>query len=500
MAPGECALLCPPCPHPGKNLPPDWVTAPPEKQFLYALFVAMGTNFRLKRKDVLTEEKDPGLNKGWVFFCEVVAYMKHVKANWNQKQERSHGIAHDAVNKPDCVARGTASSVISMVNCVRHNMKHPNAVGDLQLGERYMNMDYIFFKSLAGTELVRLFVSYNIACQWHINIWIQMAAYANKEITINGRGKFFIFLVPKFHLLVHIKACNLKFSFNLTRDIGQTDGEAPEHGWYNANPLVQKHEGDGAWIETRYTGQPFSLPSYIVPGSTFSHKMKNTVPEMVKTQLALSDLEESVGPEPLKEWMAMAELWDEDADTPNPFETQCKDEHLVQVWWELAAEAAKKEQEGTKKMGNVRGDMHITELLLMGLQLEEQQRTLVFDAGATGLHPMDDQRRAMIKQTRKLHRKIFAWIEVQNKFFSGLSAIWDLEDKAHETLDEVWYLLLVRTHLYKLKDAHTWGVRANMQSADKIAALNDHIKRGAAGYRAARKALVVLGRTLKRRE
>jgi hypothetical protein len=22
--PGECALLCPACPHPGKNLPPGW--------------------------------------------------------------------------------------------------------------------------------------------------------------------------------------------------------------------------------------------------------------------------------------------------------------------------------------------------------------------------------------------------------------------------------------------------------------------------------------------
>jgi hypothetical protein len=95
--------------------------------------------------------------------------------------------------------------------------------------------------------------------------------------------------------------------------------------------------------------------------------MKNAVPEMVKTRLALSDLEESVGPEPLKEWMAMAELWDEDADMPNPFETQRKDEHLAQVWRELAAEAAKKEQERMEKMGNVRGDMHITELLLMGL-------------------------------------------------------------------------------------------------------------------------------------
>ena len=29
---GQCALLCPACPQPGKNLPTDWHCATPEKQ------------------------------------------------------------------------------------------------------------------------------------------------------------------------------------------------------------------------------------------------------------------------------------------------------------------------------------------------------------------------------------------------------------------------------------------------------------------------------------
>ncbi|KAJ7736186.1 hypothetical protein DFH07DRAFT_966910 [Mycena maculata] len=169
--PGECALLCPPCPHPGKNLPPDWQEAPDDKQFLYALFLAMDANFRLKRKDVSSEEKDPGLCKGWAFFCEVEKYMTHVTKNWCQKQARSHCIAHNAVDKPDREARGTASSGVGAVDCAHHNMKRPNAVGDLQLGERYLNMDYMFFVSIVGSPLMRFFVSYDIACQWHINIW-----------------------------------------------------------------------------------------------------------------------------------------------------------------------------------------------------------------------------------------------------------------------------------------------------------------------------------------
>ncbi|KAJ7745299.1 hypothetical protein B0H16DRAFT_1462814 [Mycena metata] len=134
--PGECALLCPACPHPGKNLPPDWKEVPPEKKFLYALFLAMDANFRMRRKKVSTEEKDPSLGDGWSFYGAIAPYYSYLAANWKHKQERSTCVAHDAVDKPDRESRGTASSGIATVDCARHNMKRLNAVGDLQLGER----------------------------------------------------------------------------------------------------------------------------------------------------------------------------------------------------------------------------------------------------------------------------------------------------------------------------------------------------------------------------
>ncbi|KAJ7170333.1 hypothetical protein C8R43DRAFT_875994 [Mycena crocata] len=46
------------------------------------------------------------------------------------------------------------------------------------------------------------------------------------------------FLILKFHPPTHIKECNLLYSFNLTWDVGQTDGEVPEHGWSNTNLLT----------------------------------------------------------------------------------------------------------------------------------------------------------------------------------------------------------------------------------------------------------------------
>lgn len=89
---------------------------------------------------------------------------------------------------------------------------------------RYLNMDYMFFHSIVDLPLIRFFVSYDIACQWHINIWKRLVEYQDPTITIDGNNKFFTFLVPKFHLPAHIEACNLKFSFHLTPEVGQTDG------------------------------------------------------------------------------------------------------------------------------------------------------------------------------------------------------------------------------------------------------------------------------------
>ncbi|KAJ7262384.1 hypothetical protein C8J57DRAFT_1183875 [Mycena rebaudengoi] len=557
--PGEAAVLCPACPQPGKNLPEDWATQADEKQFLYALYLAMDANFRLKRKDVSSEAKDPGLGPGWAFFCELKEYMEHVTENWNQPQERSHCVAHDAVDKPDKEARGTAASGIGAVDCARHNFRRPLSVGDLQLGEKYINMDYMFLRSIQGTELVKFFVSYDIACQWHINIWIRMAKYKT-ELHISPEGKFLTFLVPKFHLPAHIEACNLLFSFNLTRDVGMTDGEAPERGWANSNPLAGSTKEMGPGSRRDHLDDHFNDWNHkkiIAFGRSMLEKITKAVPEMVATKLALADLVESLEESAVSEWTTMALAWEKDAANQNPFETLEKDAHLAQVRLELAEEAASREQAGTEDEDAVRADMHVTEFIAMGIQLEEQQRVLTFDVAATGQHPTDDQRRVMVERTSKLRRKILAWIDIQSQFFPIVTRLRDLEDRAraraaetqavavpgvlvqamelwlpsalmnrpgssreeagckkgildseyrmrvgqaHEALHNIRRELLVRTNLYKYKDKNKRGVRANTRAQTRIDALEERVRRAAEQYRAARRALVVLGRVLERNE
>ncbi|KAJ7622438.1 hypothetical protein FB45DRAFT_1091417 [Roridomyces roridus] len=566
--PGECALLCPACPHPGKNLVEDWKSYPEEKQFLFALFLAMDANFRLKRKDVSTERKDPGLGDGWSFYCEVEKYMSHVAKHWDMPQERSTCVSHDAVDKPDREARGTASSGIGAVDCARHNMRRPLAVGDLQFGERYINMDYMFFRSVAGTDLVRLIVSYDIACQWHINIWSRMSTY-DTEIQMDGGAiQYISFLVSKFHLPAHIEACNLLFSFNLTPHVGQTDGEAPERNWANTNPLAGStmQMGPGARRDALNAHFNDSNWKRIVGfGRSLLKKTKTAVPEMMVTKAALADMESSLravaddGDEldAVETWTVMVQEWEKDCEKPNPYEMLEKDDHLAKIRRELAQEAAARMEKGVEGEKEVFDGMHLSEMLSIGLQLEENQRSLSSDISAMGQHATDDQQRKLLESTGKLRRRIEAWVEQQQGFVP--QALWlrrrdddararaarsqavlgvkvqDLKlwlpsemmrvpgaqqrepgtwcseelqrmeyrlrvGQANEALDDIRRGLLVRTHLYKYKDKNVRGVKQNTRSKAKIDAMDELIRRSAARYRAARRALVSLGKALDEQE
>ncbi|KAJ6493479.1 hypothetical protein DFH09DRAFT_1104473 [Mycena vulgaris] len=368
--------------------------------------------------------------------------MAHLAGHWDTPQDltaeqRSTCVAHNAVDKPDRDARGTASSGIGAVDCAQHNMKRPLSVGDLQFGERYINIDYMFFRSLSGTELVRFYVSYDIACQWHINIWTRMDTY-QQELRMVDNEKFVVFLVPKFHLPAHIEACNLRFSFNLTRDVGQTDGEAPERGWANANPLAgsTKEMGPGARCDTLNEHfNDWNWKKIIAFGCVMLKKTRTAVPEMVATKVALNDMEASLHAagaheeaEAVEMWTKVATVWEEDPEAPNPFETLNKDDHLAKVRRDLAEEAAARAEAGEEEEGEVMGDMHVTEIIAMGLQVEGQQRALGFDVAGVGLHPTDDQRRTMVKRTSKLRRKIQAWMDSQERFIPHIITLRQRDD------------------------------------------------------------------------
>ncbi|KAJ7720502.1 hypothetical protein B0H14DRAFT_3098545 [Mycena olivaceomarginata] len=542
---GECALLCPACPQPGKNLPRNgsWKHVPRERRFLYALFLALDANFRMKRKDVSSEAEDPSLGDGIAFFSQVDAYMAHLEQHWDLEQEKSTCVAHDAVDEPDREARGTAASGIGTVDCARHNMKRPNGVGDLQKGEKYINMDYMLWKSLeCYDDIIQLFISYDIVCQWHKNIWTRLAA---------GGRCFFVWLIPKFHLPAHIEACNILFSFNLTPFVGQTDGEAPERGWANANPLVgsTKEMGPGARHDTLDDHfNDWNHKKIVGLGQFLLERAKKAVNNMRTHRLESFEVELGLPADVVKAWTKEMELWELDSANPNPFKMTEKHEGLFAIRGRLAAEAT------TAVAGDaaddVRGDLHAHEMIDMGMQLEEQQRDLAVDAAAVKLHATDRQKTALLERSNKLGRKIGEWPKIRESFTLMVATLRTKDDaarahaarlqptpalpvhavklwlpsrlastpgatvkpsharyefqlrvgQAHMALEELRRLLLVRTAKYHYKDSFQHGVAATTRAKTAIANVDECIRRTAAQYRVARLALVVLGPLLNETE
>jgi hypothetical protein len=136
---GECALLCPACPHPGINLPDGWENTPVELLWIYALFLGIDANYKLKRKNVSSAKADPSLSQGWSYFVEEICYKRFLEKYGNIAQERTTCSNYDAMAKANSKdTRFLDSTGAGSVECIRHEMKRPNGVGDLQKGERYV--------------------------------------------------------------------------------------------------------------------------------------------------------------------------------------------------------------------------------------------------------------------------------------------------------------------------------------------------------------------------
>ncbi|KAG1839354.1 hypothetical protein F4604DRAFT_1885304 [Suillus subluteus] len=476
MKAGELVVLCPACPHPDKNLPHGWENSPPAMRWLYALFVTIDANFRLKRKTVSSDQVDPGLNAGWAYFVEEHAYKSYLSERANERQERSTCVSHNAVNMADTKSsQGLAATGIGTIDCARHEFKLPNGIGDLQKGERYLNMDYLVFSALIGFTVTILNISYNITCQWSKKLWSRME-HMLARLHIPHDDILVQYFMPKFHITAHIAACQLTFSWNLTKWVGWTDGEALERGWTNANHITSS---------TKEMDQE---------RHTLKCKMEEAVKWEWEHRIALYDLEGTIRPVLLGEWEIEVEMWEEDSMHPNPFESKLAPIMQAAVRSQLAELEAQELQAGINH--SLDDDVSPSVLISGGIELEDMQQQLKCDISDLSLHPTDKQREAIIHRTNALQRCVDSWSRYQQLYMPIVSTLcsstnsapqallklqdlplylpsalkhfdcdhclmqyeWELQQaQAHDALNELRSHLHLRSHMYKFKDKNLQG-------------------------------------------
>ncbi|KAJ7848834.1 hypothetical protein B0H14DRAFT_2356572 [Mycena olivaceomarginata] len=372
---GELAVQCPVCPDPKVNLPDGWENAAPEDQFLYIFFLALDACFRLKRRMISNEYKDPGLGTGWAYVMENPPYRHYLRTVTDQKEMSTcSGLAAlDYANTK--FSRGYSTTGVGMGVCARHEFVQPNGVGDLQRGERFANMDYIFGSIIRHKDpRVRKLISYDIVCQWWIFL-LERLAKLPKLVRLTLILEMFRFVIPKMHIHSHTLGCQVKFSLNLVPGSGQTDGEGIERPWSNIGAIATstRVSGPGArhdslddhwnfWNWLKSIGLPALL-----------HRRLDTARKEQKSQREAFEAFTLQQSERVPAWKRMVEEFEADASRKNPYEMKISGltEHEVRLQF------ATEEAEEARKGGPVLHDVTPSSFVVAGLELEEQQRVRV---------------------------------------------------------------------------------------------------------------------------
>ncbi|TEB25274.1 hypothetical protein FA13DRAFT_1899707 [Coprinellus micaceus] len=423
---GECALRCPACPLPGINMP-KWENIPRKKRWLFALFLAIDANFRLRRKDVSSDERDPGLINGYAYIVAEQAYKAYLArfANKPQQVDESTCSNYDAIKSANVRGGpGIAASGMGTVLC-RHDFHRPTSSGDLLKGERYNSMDYFFLSSLSSPLPQIINVLYDIACQWEINLPIRCNSPEYDFQVLKGdHGYQLAFFVPKFHLPAHRGPCVHTHSFNLRPGVGRTDREQPERGWAWSNRLaaftmemgpgnrpdtIDDANGDRNWQQT------------VEQAHNLSSRANVACAERNISKQAFREFAGGATPKDRAEWTNMAREWEADISNENPY----KNDLIVSSPDKVKALLQK--EDDAALIANVKGIVHrnmsMSSFIMHGVEIGQAQARHEAEVSRLSPGAGSAERTRLFQRGIALHVRIKNWVAVQAHFAPGAAAL-----------------------------------------------------------------------------
>ncbi|KAJ7016376.1 hypothetical protein C8F04DRAFT_981782 [Mycena alexandri] len=447
---GELALDCRMCPQPGKNLPEgwdeiDWDQMDEDQRYKYFLFLAEDANFKLINRNVSTEERDPVVDDGAGYFCNRADYAEHIHKHVDEEEISSCSGFQAMFLANAKKVKGLRVTGVGGVTCARHNMWRPNGMGDLQAGERYCNMDFIFFSAVLNFTLMWLVLSYDIACQFSKNVWKRMEVLPAKyHLNINRLNVRW--MVPNFHLPPHKKGCHSAFSFHWLWGAGCTHGETVEQNWefLNGAAGATKLMGLGARL-TMLEG----LLAFHNWRRLVSHRLilKRRLAEGIKEGRAHQKSFDAFHagllaamPDAVEEWRVWVEEWEKTRHVENekksPYEYAEAAATLKDVRLKLATDEYERTGDGTK----LEQEETPSTFVGMGLDIEEAQRQLAVDIRATGPNPTPSQKLDVLRRRTQLRGRIKAFRKQQKTYMPKVRryltpsqrAMWDRDDKEPE--------------------------------------------------------------------
>ncbi|KAF7321778.1 CxC2 domain-containing protein [Mycena kentingensis (nom. inval.)] len=383
---GELAIRCPACPRPGINLPEDWADAAPEDKCLYTMVIALDACFRLKRRLFSSWVRDPGLGTGWAYLVEALGYEKFIASVGEQKEMSScSGLAAlDHAN--DKFSRGYAATGVAMGICARHEFILPTAVADLQKGERYANIDWIFMSLLRHLiGLLWIIVSYDIACQWSKNLKERLAALPPlvRLQAIQALLAAMRFAIPKMHVKGHILACQLLFAFWLIRGSGQVDGEGIERTWSSLGGVAASTRVSGPGSRADQLDDHLGFWNWVKLirlAALLHRRLQKARSELAKQEADLQEFSKHQAGD-VEQWKAEVDAFEADPSKPNPYAVEIVGMTEREVRNRFEEEEAAAEAAGRIRLHDV-GPAEFLELVLRVEEDQEDIRCMDGDGGA----------------------------------------------------------------------------------------------------------------------
>ncbi|KAJ7019525.1 hypothetical protein C8F04DRAFT_975501 [Mycena alexandri] len=442
---GELALPCRACPQPDINLPDGWDEIDWDEMDEDQRHVPCPRNFKMINHNVSTEARDPVVDDGTAYFCNRAEYSDHIRKHVDQEEMSSCSGFQAMFLANARKIKGLRVSGIGGITCARHNMWRANGVGDLQAGERYCNMDFLFFSALLNFALMWLILSYDIACQFSKHIWGRMPGLPAKyHLNINRAN--IRWMVPNFHLPGHKKGCHSPFSFHWLWGAGCTHGETVEQNWEFLN-------GAAASTKLMALGARATALEGLLGFHNFRRQiahwglLKQRMAEAIKDgrahQISFDAFDEGLTtrmPGLVQEWREWVDEWEttahEENEKKSPYEYTEAGITLKDVRLELAKEEYDVTGDGTEVE---RHDTPST-FISLGLELEEAQRQLSVAIKVAGAAPSTSEQLDILKRRTQLRIKLNGFRTMQKSYMPTLRryltpsqrAIWDADDKEPE--------------------------------------------------------------------
>ncbi|KAJ6576737.1 hypothetical protein B0H10DRAFT_1836766, partial [Mycena sp. CBHHK59/15] len=527
-AQGELALQCRACPQDGKNLPPGWNSI----KYKYFLFLAQDCNFRLINRNVGSAAKDPIVGDGFGYFVNQEKYTEFLRTHVSEEEISSCSGFQAMFLANRKRVKGLRTTGVGGVTCARHNMWRPNGIGDLQLGERYCNMDFILFSALMNTIIFYLILSYDIACQYSKNFWARMLGLPTAMHLVIEQARVW-FKVPNFHLPPHKPAC-------------RTHGETVEQNWEFTNGAAASTKMMGLGTRHATLEDLFGFHNWrrlVSWRSIFKKRMGENVKEGQVHRDAFEAFDAALrgtAPEMVEGWQKWVDDWEsrqhkDGAESPR--ECQDTDWMPVMSMREIRLKLAKEELLRSGEGVEVEQEDTPSTFVLMGLEIEESQY-LAIDVKSIA-NPTDTQTVDILKRRAALVKRMRTFRKLQRTYMPNLRrfltasqrALWDSEmdrnaeavrlflpsdisDKtkrenacamglpkveadlrigeAREALESLRRGLRARTMTNRFRLRHCTGQRMLTRGQGVLRQINLRIHRAKVRYRYARNALIRL--------